>query len=61
MTGAHRPYGFLLAVGPNIKSGETLKDGNIMDIAPTILRLLRESGSADLDGKVLADIFKNDA
>jgi len=60
-TGAHRPYGFLLAVGPNIKSGETLKDGNIMDIAPTILRLLRESGSADLDGKVLTDIFKNDA
>lgn len=60
-TGAHRPYGFLLAVGPNIKSGETLMDGNIMDIVPTILHLLGESSSVELDGKVLTDIFLNTA
>jgi predicted AlkP superfamily phosphohydrolase/phosphomutase len=55
-TGAHRPYGFLIASGKEICEGKILERGNIMDIAPTILYLMGQTVSREIDGKVLIDI-----
>ena len=38
--GNHRAAAFVLARGPSIKAGETLEDGHILDIAPTVLNAL---------------------
>lgn len=59
-TGAHRPYGFLLASGKHISRGKTVEDASIMDIAPTILYLMDQPVPRDMDGKVLLDIIDED-
>lgn len=59
-TGAHRPYGLLVASGQNIIQRKTVEGANIMDIAPTILYLLGQSIPHDMDGKVLLDIIDED-
>lgn len=59
-SGAHRSKGFLIASGKNIGKGKTIDEGHIMDIAPTILYLMRQPVPRDLDGKVLADIVKDE-
>ncbi len=56
-SGAHRAYGFLLACGPTIRSGEVIKEGNTLDIVPTLFHMFGEPISKDWDGKVLGDIF----
>jgi len=56
-TGAHLPYGFLLAAGDGIRADRELEAANIMDIAPTILHLLGKRPSPDTDGHVLEDVF----
>lgn len=55
-TGAHRPYGFIVASGKNIQPKENI-EGNIMDLAPTILHLLGQSVPSDMDGKILSDMI----
>jgi predicted AlkP superfamily phosphohydrolase/phosphomutase len=59
-SGAHRSKGFLIASGKNICKGKTIDGGHIMDIAPTILYLMGQPVPRDLDGKVLADIVKDE-
>jgi predicted AlkP superfamily phosphohydrolase/phosphomutase len=60
-TGAHRPYGFLIASGKHIARGRTLKEEpNIMDIAPTILYLMGQAIPSDMDGKVLLDMVQDE-
>ncbi len=59
-TGAHRPYGFLVASGKNIIQGKTVEGASIMDIAPTILYLLGQPIPQDMDGKVLLDMIDGD-
>ena len=56
-TGAHRPHGFLVAAGKHIRQGRAQEEGNIMDIAPTILYLMGQPIPRDMDGKVLLDII----
>ncbi len=56
-SGAHRPHGFLIASGKGICKGKVVTGGNIMDLAPTILYLLGQSIPAEMDGKVLMDMF----
>ena len=55
-SGAHRPYGFLIASGKGICKGKVLTGGNIMDLAPTVLYLLGQSIPQEMDGKVLMDM-----
>lgn len=55
-TGAHRPYGFLIASGKEICEGKILEGGSIMDIAPTILYLMGQCVSREIEGKVLIDV-----
>jgi len=59
-SGAHRPKGFLIASGKNICRGKTIDEGHTMDIAPTILYLMGQPVPRGLDGKVLAEIFKDE-
>ncbi len=59
-TGAHRPYGFLIAAGKHIARGRTIEGASIMDIAPTILYLMGQPLPLDMDGKVLLDIIDED-
>jgi predicted AlkP superfamily phosphohydrolase/phosphomutase len=53
--GNHKQNGIIIASGKHIKSGRV--DGNLIDIAPTILNLFGIRKPASIDGKVL-DIFK---
>jgi predicted AlkP superfamily phosphohydrolase/phosphomutase len=56
-SGAHRPYGFLIASGPRIRRGVTIEDVHTLDLAPTILSLCGQSVPCDLDGKVLSEML----
>jgi predicted AlkP superfamily phosphohydrolase/phosphomutase len=56
-SGAHRPSGFLTAKGDGICKGKVLTGAKIMDLAPTILYLLRQSVPPEMDGRVLIDMF----
>jgi hypothetical protein len=46
--------------GEGLKQGVTIMNGNIMDIAPTVLYLLGLSVAADMDGVVLRDAISNE-
>lgn len=56
-SGNHRPEGFLLAVGKNIKKNSVFEKKHIVDLAPTILHLLGISIPENFDGKVLTEII----
>ena len=56
-SGNHRPEGFLLAAGENIKSNSIFEKKHIVDLAPTILQLLGIPIPKEYDGKVLKDIL----
>lgn len=53
MCGQHAPEGIFLAVGKNINRGKTLTNASVLDVTPTILRLLDMPVGNDMDGKVL--------
>ena len=59
ITGTHRPDGIFVGVGPNFAENVNSDKISIFDIAPTILYLLEEKISADMDGKVLSDFLMN--
>ncbi len=58
--GTHRMDGILLGYGPDIKKGERIEGAHIMDIAPTVLRLMDIPVPYDMDGKVLKNIIGNE-
>jgi predicted AlkP superfamily phosphohydrolase/phosphomutase len=51
-SGNHRAQGMLIAAGPGVKAG-TIRNANILDIAPTILSLLGQPIPAEMEGKPL--------
>jgi predicted AlkP superfamily phosphohydrolase/phosphomutase len=59
-SGCHRRHGILIAWGDGILSGENLRGARIMDLAPTILHLMRLPVPDDMDGKVLTSAFDLD-
>lgn len=56
----HRPFGIFIAYGAHIKRGGTLSNLCLYDIAPTILYLKNHPIPADMDGRVLTEIFDKD-
>ncbi len=54
-SGGHRPRGFMVAKGEKVPAGTTIKDAEVIDLAPTILSLMeaRDKAPAPLDGKAL--------
>lgn len=55
---SHRMEGILFMHGKNLKRGQTLRNCNIMDLAPTILYLMGVRFPSDIDGRVLLDAFE---
>ena len=53
----HRDFGVLAIRGPRIKKDAALDGASVLDIAPTILTLLRLPVGQDMDGKVLSQAF----
>ena len=56
-SGAHTTYGFLLGVGEGMAARGVLPEAHIMDVAPTIMRLMGQPVSGDVDGRVLSDLL----
>lgn len=56
--GNHRREGVLIAYGPRIKKGVVMQDKNITDVAPTILHIMNLPIPANMDGKVMTEIFE---
>src|SRR5262249_52047036 len=52
-TGDHRMEGILIAAGPAFRAGVVPDRANLLDIAPTVLRVLGVPVPADMDGRVL--------
>jgi arylsulfatase A-like enzyme len=46
-----------MAWGPEVRSGETVEDARIVDLAPTILHLMGLPVPDDMDGRVLTDVL----
>ncbi|MBI2415387.1 MAG: alkaline phosphatase family protein [Candidatus Kerfeldbacteria bacterium] len=57
----HDEFGIFIAYGPDIVAGEQLAEANIADIAPTILHQFNSLIPSYTDGRVLLDIFQNQA
>ena len=57
--GSHRHNGVLLIDGEGLKRPAENFRPNLIDIAPTVLHLLGLSVPADMDGRVLGEIFPN--
>ena len=50
-TGNHRAAAFVLARGPRFAGGTSIKNGHILDVAPTVLALLGVDPPARFEGK----------
>lgn len=59
-TGSHRPDGIFIAWGPHVRRGATLGAVGLYDIAPTVLHLQGHPIPADMDGRVLGEIFTDE-
>lgn len=55
----HRDLGIFCLRGPGVKCGERIYGGSVLDIAPTVLHLFGLPPGRDMDGKVLANAFRN--
>lgn len=53
--GGHRPHGFLLGKGPGIAPGTALDAGHIIDLPPTLLKLMNLPVPEYFDGKPLLE------
>jgi predicted AlkP superfamily phosphohydrolase/phosphomutase len=56
-TGDHRMEGILIAAGPAFRAGVVPDRANLLDIAPTALRVLGVPVPADMDGRVLDELL----
>ena len=59
-TGDHARDGILYAYGPGVRRGVRLPRLSIMDLAPTVLWLRGLPVPADMDGRVLTELFEPD-
>jgi len=58
--GGHEPEGVFIAAGPSIRRSHRLESADMVDIAPTMLYLLGLPVDAQMEGRVLEDIFVAD-
>jgi len=60
-TGTHTMNGVFIARGPGIRREQRVEGVRIIDVAPTVLGLLGIAPPSDMDGRVLEEIFVEDA
>lgn len=56
-TGSHTDYGVIIAAGPGIAEGVSVKGARLMDVAPTALYAMGVPLNEDMDGRPVADLF----
>jgi predicted AlkP superfamily phosphohydrolase/phosphomutase len=59
VSGTHRMQGVLIAAGPGIRAAPTRGAASITDLAPTLLAAADVPIPADMDGRVLDDLFRD--
>jgi predicted AlkP superfamily phosphohydrolase/phosphomutase len=59
-SGMHRDYGMLIVNGPGVRAGGEIRGAVIQDIAPTVMHSMGLPVPADMDGRVLAELFTED-
>ena len=59
-SGDHRMHGVMMGRGPDLVRGVSIEGARIIDYAPTILHTLGVDIPADMDGRVLEEIFTAD-
>lgn len=52
-TGGHTEHGFVAMAGPGIPAGSALADGHVLDLAPSILKMIKAELPDYLDGRPL--------
>ncbi len=57
--GGHSPEGILLIYGQDVKKGFKIPDASVYDVAPTILHIAGVPVPADMDGRVLTEVFED--
>jgi len=60
ISGDHRLFGILLMAGKPIRRGAQLSPARLIDLAPTILHLLKLPIPSAMDGCVLTEVFKEE-
>jgi len=60
LSGSHQINGIVLFYGRHVRGGTILRQAHIMDLAPTILHLLRLPIPGDMDGKVLLEALSEE-
>ena len=53
------PPGIVVAAGPGIPAGTTIRNATLLDIAPTVLTLLGLPPASDMPGRVLRELIPN--
>lgn len=53
----HRPFGVVVAAGPGFKQGERLYGASLLDVTPTVLRLLGLPVGQDMPGRPWVEVF----
>lgn len=61
MTGHHRTDGIFFGLGRSFVAGKWIEDARLLDLAPTLLHLVGLPIPSDMDGRVLEEIFTDDA
>lgn len=56
----HRRQGIIVAAGPGIAAEESIDGASLLDVTPTVLRWFGLPRGADMQGRVLHDIFFGD-
>ena len=59
--GTHTMDGVFMARGPGIKPGFRVEKASILDVTPTLLRIFGIPERGETDGRVLEEIFREDA
>ncbi len=54
---SHRDHGILAAGGPALRPGGTIEGARIIDLAPTVLRLLEVPVAEEMDGRILDEVL----
>lgn len=55
----HRPLGIAVASGPGVKHDEQLFGASVLDVTPTVLRLLGIPGGMDMDGRPWLEMLED--
>jgi predicted AlkP superfamily phosphohydrolase/phosphomutase len=57
VSGSHDEKGILLVKGPGISAGSRIEGARLLDVPPSVLHTMELPVPADMDGRVLTELF----